>query len=343
MLELTRERFEQCLRSKEYRIASVNASNLSLYLRVTDEMVHAVVVFQDNKGQELLVEQCNHVLDSLSKSISAKFGIASDILCVLLLENVEKAKDFAAIEYKTWMLVEETRSLMSYENAPGEFDGLRDDLERIYEPSYHPKKRKEDGPLAYITILLVVINVLVYFIGNAISSGFVYDQMIANGGLSWEYVIYGKEIYRLFTCMFLHGDLSHLFNNMLVLFILGTRVERLMGKIQYTVLYLASGILAGAFSMGYNMMQGKQMIVSIGASGAIMGIVGAFVWILMKNKGHIEDMSLRRVLFFIVFSIYGGVSNLEVDNMAHIGGLIFGFLLALFLYRKNKTKETYEK
>jgi hypothetical protein len=82
--------------------------------------------------------------------------------------------------------------------------------------------------------------------------------------------------------MFLHGDIWHLGNNMLILFCLGNALEHYVGKISYVVLYFCSGILAALGSVVYNM----NHPVCVGASGAVFGITGAMAWLIIKNRGQ---------------------------------------------------------
>jgi rhomboid protease GluP len=82
-------------------------------------------------------------------------------------------------------------------------------------------------------------------------------------------------------------------------------------------------------------MQG-EIVVSAGASGAIFGVIGALFFVVVVNKGRIEDMSARRLGFLIIFSLYYGFSQSNVDNLAHMGGIISGVILAIILYRRKK-------
>ena len=166
--------------------------------------------------------------------------------------------------------------------------------------------------------------------------------MLGRGALSWYFVFEKKEYYRVLTSMFMHSDLEHLFNNMLVLYFVGNNLERAAGKIRYLFLYFGTGILAGLASISYNMWkEGGQFLVgnsvfSVGASGAIFGVVGAMLFIVVINRGRIADISTRQMVLFVVFSLYGGVTNTQIDQVAHIGGFLAGIVLAAITYRRPK-------
>ncbi|WP_330657376.1 rhomboid family intramembrane serine protease [Anaerocolumna aminovalerica] len=140
--------------------------------------------------------------------------------------------------------------------------------------------------------------------------------------------------------MYLHKNLDtidHLVNNMLVLFFIGDKLEKIVGKAKYLCIYFISGLLAGMASLGYNMVK-NNYVVSAGASGAIFGVVGAMAFIVLINKGRIKDISSRQMVVFVLLSLYGGLTSQGIDNAAHIGGLLSGAILAAVLYRMHKRK-----
>lgn len=163
--------------------------------------------------------------------------------------------------------------------------------------------------------------------------------MINCGAMLPSEVGHGFWQYRLFTCMFLHFDIEHLLNNMLMLALMGKYVERHVGKGTYLFIYACAGLIGNIVSLYLNIYQYTLNVVSAGASGAIFGVVGAVLCIIIKNYGKVEDLSLSQVVFMIVLSVYTGVTSQGVDNGAHIGGLIGGFVLAAVLYQRTDKEE----
>lgn len=181
--------------------------------------------------------------------------------------------------------------------------------------------------------IVVILNILIFFIlewiGTPQSAEFMYDY----GAMYPEAVLADGEWYRLFTCMFLHFGIEHLGNNMLILFFMGDNLERAVGHLKYVIIYLLSGLGGSILSMLF-MIQSQNYAVSGGASGAIFGVVGAMIFIVIRNKGRLEDLTTKQLVFMAVLSLYHGFSASGVDNFAHIGGLVSGFLLAIIFYRK---------
>lgn len=194
-----------------------------------------------------------------------------------------------------------------------------------WPPQTPPQVVKKDK-LPIITILLVVVNIIVFLLCTPMG-----NMMYNVGSLSIVYVIGNGEYYRLISCMFLHAGIEHLFNNMLMLYFLGSMLEKEVGHVFYLVLYFIAGIGSGIVSMLYEYITG-QVMLSVGASGAIFGIIGAMLLLIIIHKGRYGGISLRRMIIGIIYMLYSGFRNPTVNNAAHIGGLVCGFFIALLQY-----------
>lgn len=181
--------------------------------------------------------------------------------------------------------------------------------------------------------IIVIINVVVFLgldlFGDTESTAFMFEH----GAMYPLAVLQEQEWYRLFSCMFLHFGVQHLANNMLILYFLGQNLELVLGHVKYVVLYLLSGLGGSVLSL-YFMIRRQDYAVSAGASGAIFGVIGALIYIALRNKGRLGDLTSKRLVFMAALSLYYGFTATGVDNSAHIGGLISGFVLAVLLYRR---------
>ena len=185
------------------------------------------------------------------------------------------------------------------------------------------------------TIILVVLNVLVFLAVEF--TGFSQDtvHMLDWGAAYTPYIVEEGETYRIFTSMFLHFGIEHLINNMLVLFVLGSRVERVIGSLRFAVIYFLGGIAGNVVSLLYDLRQGEAA-VSAGASGAVFAVMGGMILVVLCNKGRLEDLSMRQILILAVFSLYFGFTSSGVDNAAHLGGFLAGFILAVIVYHPRR-------
>lgn len=246
--------------------------------------------------------------------------------------------------------------LIIYENQSSDFLGLKDILEKILEEERFMRMHQEgdlvqegdleqtvdQGMKQWITpvnSVIVLINVIVYVMINIIIKHTGYlggmEKLVTKGALAYIQVIHNHEYYRILTSMFLHADFDHIFNNMLVLLFVGANLEKAVGKLRYLIIYFGTGIIAGFSSIGYNMWKDDKGY-GIGASGAIFGVVGAILLILIINKGRLLNISSRQMIIFAILSLYGGFVNVGIDNTAHIGGFIGGLLIAAIIYRRPK-------
>lgn len=199
------------------------------------------------------------------------------------------------------------------------------------EPDYRDNFLK-DKNLPKVSLTLTAVNVIVFFI-----STFVGDKMYDAGSLSLLKVMGDGEVYRLITCMFLHGGIEHLVSNMLILYFLGEMLEKAIGPWKYLILYFGAGIGSGLASMGYEYLT-NRIIFSVGASGAIYGIIGAMLFLVIVHKGRFGTITLPRMIFAIFYMLYSGMRNISVNNAAHIGGLCFGFIIIYIMYMMDSRK-----
>lgn len=190
-------------------------------------------------------------------------------------------------------------------------------------------------PEAICTVALIVINVAVFFILTMFGDTEDAVFMLQHGAMYEPNIIEGHEYYRIFTCLFLHFGITHLLNNMVLLGTLGWNLELEIGKVRFVIIYFASGIIGNIVSLFYDLTL-EQPAVSAGASGAIFGLMGALLYVVIANRGRLGRLSGRGMLVMVILSLYFGLTSTGVDNLAHIGGVVSGFLLAVLLYRRKQ-------
>ncbi|MGO5053008.1 rhomboid family intramembrane serine protease [Lachnospiraceae bacterium LCP25S3_G4] len=182
------------------------------------------------------------------------------------------------------------------------------------------------------TIAILIINIVVFlglsFIGMTENAEF----MLEHGAMYVPYVEMNQEYYRIFTSLFLHFGFSHLMNNMLMLFVVGRILETELGRAKFVIIYFLAGLGGNFLSMWYD-IRTKNFVVSAGASGAIFGIIGALLYVVIRNRGRLGTLSSKGLIFMIALSLYYGFTSTGIDNLAHIGGLVTGFIMSIVLYR----------
>lgn len=190
-----------------------------------------------------------------------------------------------------------------------------------------------------LTAALILINLIVFIIVE-FSGGTQNTMHMLECGTAYTPLIMEQgQVYRIFTSMFLHFGAEHLANNMLVLFVLGQRLEPIVGKCKFLLIYLLGGIGGNLLSL-YLDLKRSDFAVSAGASGAVFAVMGAMIYVLIRSRGKVEDLSARQILIMAAFSLYFGFTSSGVDNAAHIGGMLSGFLAAVLLFHPRKIRKT---
>lgn len=184
-----------------------------------------------------------------------------------------------------------------------------------------------------MNLLMVAFNIAVFLVLEILGDTADTEFMLRHGAMFPPMIQKYGEYYRLVTCMFLHFGFEHLLYNMLLLLFAGDMLEQQIGAVKYLLIYLLGGAAGNLLSLWVS-VQHNDNFVSAGASGAIFAVIGALVWIVVKNRGKVEGMNGRGICVMAVLSLVEGFQSTGVDATAHLGGAIGGFLLALLLYRR---------
>lgn len=177
----------------------------------------------------------------------------------------------------------------------------------------------------FITSWLVIVNVVIFLIMVFSGMGFISfsGEDLVNLGGNYGPMTKDGQWWRLLTSIFLHGGIMHILANMYGLVFVGMFLEPVMGRWKYLMAYLTTGILASLTSLWWH-----DATVGVGASGAIFGLYGVFiaamVWKVFPT--HVSKPMLTNSLVYVGYSLLMGLQG-NIDNAAHIGGLVSGFLL----------------
>ncbi|USB35101.1 rhomboid family intramembrane serine protease [Paenibacillus sp. YPG26] len=184
-----------------------------------------------------------------------------------------------------------------------------------------------------VTSLILLINIIMFIL-----VAFSGDDLLRFGALTND-SSYEHERWRYLSAIFLHDGFDHLLFNSFALMVFAPPMERLLGSWKYAVLYLGAGLLANALSMAYYNYQ-MELTLTVGASGAIYGVYGGFLYVALLQRQMIDEAS-RKTLYAIL--MVGLVFSIMVDNinwMAHLGGLITGFFIYGILIRISRVRRT---
>ena len=193
-----------------------------------------------------------------------------------------------------------------------------------------------------VTLLLVLVNAVFFIAELALGEAFI---------VQWSFVPQRflanpvADFLTLFTSMFMHAGWLHIAGNMIYLWIFGDNVEDRFGRVKFLIFYLVCGLGATFAQMAFNM---HSEIPNLGASGAIAGVLGAYI--LMFSKARVKVLLGNRVVqlpalivlgLWIALQFFSGIGSIMsstddggVAYMAHIGGFVIGFILTFFFRKK---------
>jgi rhomboid protease GluP len=267
---------------------------------------------------------------------------------VHLEENNEKLKNIDCIELKDIndinnykFVIEAYPDILEIEDVKEE--GLELFMKLTEEIN---KKNVDDASKAdeifskkrpVVTYALIISNIIMFIMcilagGNPLNMD---PNLLYNFGgmVNYSTMSGPAELYRLVTSMFLHGEILHIGFNMYALYVLGPQLESFFGKTKYIIIYFVSGIIGNLVSM---VLQ-QNNIVSVGASGAIFGLIGAFLYFGYHYRVYLGTVIKSQIIPLLVLNLGIGFFAQSVNMAAHIGGLVGGILGAKAVGVKYKT------
>lgn len=353
------KQIQDILSKSEYKFISSNLPFVSMHVKYEDDRAKVIQLIDCENEIKLTVQQFQAFCDKAREYISNKGYSEVEMLSIVVTSKAVEAKKFILSDDKCWIVDTVDDKVLIFDNQPSDFHGLLDELWKCIDEDRLLKenqidisdeikdtvpdgnnKRKISVPRSFydeftlVNTSLVAFNILVFIITSLLGSTKDVDFMIAHGAMYVPAVINEKQIYRFITCIFLHFGFVHMMGNMVVLLFLGDNVERIIGRYKFLAIYIIGGVIGSIGSFLYALVYNNG-IVSAGASGAIFALIGALLWLVIRNKGRIEEMTTLRVCVLIAYALYNGFISENVDMAAHLFGLVSGFLMAMILYRKS--------
>ena len=330
----------QFLYERGYRKIKTGKEEWDCFLWAKDmdrEICLVEIVPERLPGQSRIpVNKQEERIRQVENQLILRYGKKVDRITLMLFRGTPEERTVEEIcRYPNIWCIDKIRGrLLIYENQRTDFHGLQSGLE-LWIAAFAAEMRK-NGRMEFRRMLtpvntaLAAVNILVFmflsFTGNVMDAGF----MAEHGAMYWDAIVEKNEVWRLFTSCFMHFGIEHLLQNMLILLLIGSRLERITGSIRYLILYLGSGIAASVASLFFTLAR-EPYTVSAGASGAIFGIMGGLLFMILKYLIHkkrrrIQEIGASGMIFVIVAALSYGFTTTGVDNAAHVGGLIAGFI-----------------
>ncbi len=247
-----------------------------------------------------------------------------DILTISNIDELENGESISSLfpEIKN-DVIEANDDMDFFINVTNDINTKTEEKNRIYEKTFRKKR-------IVITYALIAINIIIfilsYVLGIIDTSDFSMNIAAVRNG----------EFWRLITAAFFHGGIIHLVCNMYSLYVLGTQLETFMGKWKYTVVYFLSALTSSLLS---GVLNGPG-VASVGASGAIFGLLGAMLYFGYHYRLYLGSVMAERIIPIILLNLFIGFTMPYIDNFAHIGGLVGGLFASMMVGIEGKTNKS---
>ena len=322
------ERVKRQLQSGGYREVPVGKQPYYLMMK-KEEIGYAAFLLKDSNMFQGQLLQMNVFLTRICAALEEQYSCPFRMLVLAVSEDVKKDRWMTESSIPVWLIGLSGRPVI-FENQPGTFGNV----EKLLEKKVYPWTGiiTENGFIPWVTLVLAAVNLAVQIVvawqeTGGRESGLLYAMVLQIGDFCAH-----PEYYRLLTSAFLHFGWQHLFNNMLVLLFLGRTAERIAGRGKFLAAYLICAVGANAASAVWYGWNGQTEVYTAGASGAVFGVAGMLLFFVLMNKGRLEQVSTRQLIWMMAFTVYHGFAESGINNCAHITGGILGFVCGFLIW-----------
>ncbi len=263
-------------------------------------------------NENVKIEDEKHIKSIILKDVSKK-------------ETSKIEKYFPGIENK---LLKDSEGFDLILNVTEDINKKNAKTNQIYEATFKPKK-------IIVTYLLMALCVIYFFISFIYSKGNMDTYSLFRLGAVASTAIQSGQLWRLLTGTFLHANLIHLLVNIYSLCVIGMQLENFLGKRKFFLIYITSAISGSLMSSLFNPL-------SVGASGAIFGLLGSILYFGYHYRLYLGTTLKTQIIPIILLNLFMGFMLSNIDNAAHIGGLIGGYLATMALGIPGKSSKTDE-
>jgi len=344
MITQISERDEISMKLLHYFITKLNYSPIivqgvenEIWLQNLDEDYKVIRIVNNYIHNDEQLDFDAYKTKKMIKQIKRKtFSFKIKVLSILtdVGENVDRSKTYDDIDIT---YIEDDSELKKDKLLKEKFPDLSKNLEYSEEGfqlflkiTTEINKKNRSEAMENDSIFQKKPIILTYGILGILALIFIYsligdaDSLVFNYSVNGVFVRSG-QIYRLLTGTFIHIDVMHFLCNAYSLYIIGTQIENFYGRSKFLLIYLVSAICGSLLSIA------MTNSLSIGASGAIFGLLGAYAYFGYHYRVYFGTVLLRQIVPIIILNLAIGFMVPGIDNFAHIGGLIGGFLISMAL------------
>lgn len=272
------------------------------------------------------VNTLNIFLD-IGDSVHLKSVKNIDAINVKSIKDIKKSESLLNVFPDiTKKLITDKKGMDLIINVTNDLNVKTEKTNKVYEATFKPKR-------ILVTKVLIALSIIMFVSMYLLGNGSNDTLTLYLFGANLKEAIQAGEVYRLITCAFLHAGILHLMFNMYSLFIIGSQLETYIGRWKFALVYFISALSGSLMSAIFT------NAISVGASGAIFGLLGSLLYFGYHYRLYLGEVLKRQIIPLIAVNLLFGFIMNGVDNAAHIGGLIGGYLATMALGVKGKSKK----
>ena len=312
-----------------YRIIRINSNHIH------NEEQYKFDIFRTRKVMEQIRKKTlslniNALNILLNVSDNVKFDTETKNISSIKFEEINQITEdknilelFPKIKNK---LIKDKEGIDLIVNVTNDINAKTVKENETYSKIFKPKK-------IIVTPVLISICILMFLLMYILGNGSENIGTLLLFGANYKPLVEIGQIWRLATSIFLHIGIIHLFVNMYALYVIGKQLESFLGKIKFLIVFLGSGIIGSLLSVVLHDS------VSAGASGAIFGLLGSLLYFGYHYRLYLGTLLRTQVIPVIILNLLIGFMLPGIDNFAHIGGLVGGYLLTCVLGVPGKSRK----
>ena len=261
---------------------------------------------------------------NLGDNVNLENADTQNSICI----NIKEESDLNKSETATKAFPELKEKIKFNEKGTELFMKITGDINKHNQEDARKIEKVFKSKFPMITYILIAFNIIMFVIP------FLFNE---SNNIILDFCVHGPSIrygqyYRLITGAFLHTGIFHLGFNCYALYVLGSQLESFLGKAKYITIYFVSALFGSLFSIIFN-----GDTASVGASGAIFGLMGALLYFGYHYRVYLGNVIKSQIIPIIIANLAIGFLTKGIDNAAHIGGLVGGALITLSLGVKHKS------
>ncbi len=261
---------------------------------------------------------------NLGENVSLEEETSTKSLCIKITEENDIKKNKLVSE-----IFPDLNNKMKFTEKGAElFMKITGDINKHNQEDARKVEKVFKAKFPMITYCLIAINLIVFVVPLIFGE----QQQILEALCVHGPSVRAGQYYRLLTGAFVHSGLMHLAFNCYTLYVIGSQIESFLGKAKYLVIYFISALFASLMSIIFN-----GNVASVGASGAIFGVMGALLYFGYHYRVYLGNVMRSQIVPLVLVNLLLGFAMEGIDNAAHIGGLIGGALITMALGVKNKS------